>query len=135
VAAATDFTNRIFAARVAPDGTVLDPGGIRLSSNESDETQVKLASSGDAFLLAWRRAGDQSTIQGAVLSAAGAVTAPDFTISRSTGFTSLPGVAFDGKKYLVAWADERDVPAVFGAAVSPSGAALSPEDVRLSASR
>ena len=60
----TDFTNRIYAARVAHNGTVLDPGGIRLSSNETDETQVKLASSGDSFLLAWRRAGEPSTIQG-----------------------------------------------------------------------
>ena len=127
-----DFTNRVYAARVAPDGTVLDPGGFRLSSNETDETQIKLASSGDAFLLAWRRAGDLSTIQGAVLSDGGVITTPDFTISRSTGFTSVPGVAFDGAKYLVAWADERDVPAVFGAPISVDGVALSTEDVRLS---
>jgi hypothetical protein len=128
----TDFTNRIYAARVAHDGAVLDPGGIRLSTNETDETQVKLASSGDSFLLAWRRAGDPSTIQGAVLSDAGTVAAPDFAVSRSTGFTSLPGVAFDGTKYLVAWADERDVPAIFGASVATDGSALSAEDVRLS---
>jgi hypothetical protein len=127
-----DFTNRMFAGRLGRDGTVLDPAGVRLSANESDETQVKLASAGDSFLIAWRREATPSTIQGTVLGDDGALRAEDFTISRSTGLTSLPAVVFDGARYLVAWEDERDVPAVFGALVATDGTALSAEDTKLS---
>jgi hypothetical protein len=127
-----DFTNRMFAGRLGRDGTVLDVGGVRLSANESDETQVKLASAGDSFLIAWRRDASPSTIQGSVLGDDGALRAEDFTISRSTGFTSLPAVIFDGTRYLVAWEDERDVPAVFGSLVATDGTSLAAADTKLS---
>ena len=127
-----DFTNRMFAARLGRDGTVLDAAGVRLSANDSDETQVKLASAGDSFLIAWRRAAELSTIQGTVLGDDGVLRAEDFPISRSTGQTSLPAVIFDGARYLVAWEDERDVPAIFGSLVATDGTALSAEDTKLS---
>jgi hypothetical protein len=128
-----DFTNRVFAARIARDGTVLDPGGVRLSANESNEEQIKLGSAGDSFLLAWHRGGfGDGTIQGTVLGGDGAIGAQDFAISRSSGGTSLPAVAFDGTRYLVAWEDEREGPQVFGAFVAPDGTLLSPDDARLS---
>jgi hypothetical protein len=129
----TDFTNRMFAGRLGRDGTVLEPGGVRLSANESDETQVKLASAGDSFLIAWRRDAAPSTIQATVLGDDGALRAEDFTVSRSTGFTSLPAVVFDGTRYLVAWEDERgDLPAVFGSLVGTDGTALAADDTKLS---
>jgi hypothetical protein len=120
----TDFTNRVRAARIAPDGNVLDPEGFRLSSNESDENQPRVTSDGEQFLVVWHRAGASGlpgSVDGALVAASGVVTAPDFPISRSSGEASYPAVAFDGEAFAVAWKDEAEQRAMHGALVSRAG--------------
>ena len=131
----SDFTNRLRAARIGLDGSVLDPEGFRLSSVESDETEARVASDGDRFLVAFHRAGNSGppgTIQGALVDTTGAIVAPDFAISRSTGETSFPSVAFDGAAFAVAWKDEREQAAIRGALVSESGVVAGTADSLLS---
>jgi hypothetical protein len=131
----SDFTNRLRAARIELDGDVLDPGGFRLSSAESDENQAHVASDGDRFLVVWHGAGASGlpgAIHGAVVDEQGVITAPAFPISRSTGEASVPSVAFDGEAFAVAWKDERAEPAVRGALVSSGGVVSGTEDSVLS---
>jgi hypothetical protein len=123
------------AARIADDGSVQDPGGIRLSDAATTEDEVELASSGTDFLVAWRKEGAPTAIRASILSEAGAVTAKDFMVSRSTAETGSPSVAFDGTRYLVAWADDRDDRKVFGAAVSTAGVVAGAADTQLAGGR
>ena len=131
----TDFTNRLKASRLALDGSVLDPEGFRLSNVEADETEARVASAGDRFLVAWHRAGasgSPGTIRGAVIDSGGALSVPDFAISRGAGETSFPSVAFDGEAFAVAWKDEREQPAIRGALVSTAGVVSGTDDSVLS---
>src|SRR4029078_3637128 len=80
----TDFTNRVRGTRVARDGTVLDPGGVGLAAHESNENQLKMASSGDRFLVAWRHEDPVnfvSSIHGSLGGEAGAAAPSDLSIS------------------------------------------------------
>ncbi|WP_437678350.1 hypothetical protein [Sorangium sp. So ce131] len=121
----------IRAARVASDGTVIDPGGVQLSEGPETARLAALASSGASFLATWVRDAWPSVIRGAVLSADGTVTARDFPISRPSSGTGAPTAAFDGSAYLVAWADERDRRSMYGARVSVEGVVQGTDDVRL----
>jgi hypothetical protein len=126
---------KIRAARVAHDGTVLDPVALVPDSTTDSEDHAGVASDGQNFLLTWHRSSSTaapSTIEGAVVGADGTFVAPEFSISRSSGETELPSVAFDGTRYLVAWQDQRDVPAAFGTAVSTAGTVLGDADTQLS---
>ena len=130
----TTPTTRIRAARIARDGTVLDPGGVRIDASEMATDNVALASDGHRFLLAWHRSGEPGlpgTTAGAILGDDGAVAVTEFPISRSVGDAARPAVAFDGTKYLVAWQGDGDPALVFGAAVSTDGAVLGAADVQL----
>ena len=127
---------KIRAARIAHDGTVLDSVALVPDSNTDSEDHAGVASDGQNFLLTWHRSSSieaPSTIEGAVVGADGTFVAPELSISRSSGETELPSVAFDGTRYLVAWQDQRDdVPAAFGTAVSTTGTVLGDADTRLS---
>jgi hypothetical protein len=125
----------IRAARISDDGSVQDPGGIRVSDAETTEDEVEIASSGTEFLVAWRKEGAPTAIRASIFSETGAVTAKDFVVSRSTVETGSPSVAFDGARYLVAWADDRDDRRVFGAAVSTAGVVGGAADTRLAEGR
>jgi len=125
---------KIRAARIAHDGTVLDPVALVPDTNTDSEDHAGVASDGQNFLLTWHRSSSTaapSTIEGAVIGADGTFVAPELSISRSSGETELPSLAFDGTRYLVAWQDERDVAAAFGTAVSTTGTVLGDSDTRL----
>jgi len=133
--ASTDFSNRIFAARLGRDGTVLDPGGFRLSTVEQSEDHVALDTDGSNYFVAWHR--DDSlgndSIEGAVVSGGGVITTPEETVSRSAGTTEVPAVAFDGAQYLVAWQSlGSDATSMVGTLVSPAGVVLGSGDTQLS---
>ncbi len=120
-------TGEIYAARVDHDGTVLDPGGVRVAFSDSDR-YVHTASSGDSFLVAWNDygSGGPTGVVATVISEDGSLTD-----SVRLNDPSLEGrdfnAAFDGEQYAVTWLDTTEYPyTLWGSNVSTTGNAQAP---------
>ncbi|QSQ26449.1 hypothetical protein JY651_16615 [Pyxidicoccus parkwayensis] len=103
------LTPAIYVMRVGVDGTLLDPGGIRLSRGPgADEPTV--ASDGQGFFVAWKESSPQgSIIRGARVSAAGEVLDKSGRLlTPSPAVRSMPSVAFNQGIYLVTWSETVD---------------------------
>jgi hypothetical protein len=125
----------VYGARVASNGSVLDPAGIAISATASDQSDPRLACSPAGCLVVW---GDPQTgssapaggIDGARVAPDGAVLDPaPIPISPGAGFRARPDLAFDGTNYLVAWIEP--VGELYGARVSAAGAKVGAPKVRL----
>ncbi|MCX6841759.1 MAG: T9SS type A sorting domain-containing protein [candidate division WOR-3 bacterium] len=123
----------IYGARVSKNGTVLDAGGILVSTNTPTSSQLipAVAFGGTNYLVVWRdtRNDAYGDIYGARVSKAGAVLdASGIAITPNTPTSSqmYPSVAFDGTNYLVVWYDDRNGPNsdIYGTRVSKAGAVL-----------
>jgi hypothetical protein len=106
----------VYAARVSPDGTVLDPDGIPVATATSSQREPSVVSDGDGFLVAWhheRNSSDDAVppehdIHAARVDSNGVVLDPlALMVSSAPGAQTRPSVAFDGTNYLVAWEDKR----------------------------
>jgi hypothetical protein len=127
------------AARISEEGKVLPPSPIVVSMASNYQQLPAVAWNGTEFLVVWEdNRGAQpfspfpSGIVGARVSAAGEILdGSGFPISRSTGYTFAPAVAWGGTSFFVTWVDGRLLqgPDVFGARVSSSGEVLDPEDI------
>lgn len=123
-------TAAIHGARIARDGTVLDPGDIRISVAAGAQTNPDVVFDGTDFVVVWGEAGvpSGSDIRGARVSTAGVVRDPaGITISNAADDQWAPKVAFNGSVLLVAWNDHRtpDFDAdTYGGLVSPDGIVL-----------
>ncbi len=102
---------RVYAARVAADGKILDEKGIQVAPSEKGvQTYPQVASDGKNFLVVWEdfRNGKDHDILAARVSPEGKVldTKP---IAVAVGPRSqvLPDVASDGKNFLVVWQGMR----------------------------
>jgi hypothetical protein len=99
----------IFAARVHPDGTVLDPDGIRVAAPGGSTQSPDVASDGAGFLVAWEGPCDGCFhgISAATVGGDGTVGAPRRVAPINT-LSYTPAVAFAGDSYLIAWAEIAD---------------------------
>jgi hypothetical protein len=108
-----------FAARVAEDGTVLDPEGLRLAPPARYGTEPDVVHVKDRFLVAWTGIGIEGTrvaYDGTVLDPGGlALSPPSFLIENA------PALSFDGSAALVVWARYGDI---VGTRVAPDGSVL-----------
>jgi len=117
----------IYGARVTPQGTVLDPGGIVISNAENHQRFPAVSFNGANFLVGWQdsRYGYDHDVFGARVTPQGSLLDPTGRpISTSPGEQSAPSIAFDGSDFLVVWQDYRNFGdfEIYGARVSPGGA-------------
>jgi len=113
----TLFNTSVLAARVTPDGTVIDNEAITI---DTMGVYASVGFDGTNYLVVdwgWGIQGFRVTPTGEVLDSTAIV------ISSSDGWQQA--LAFDGANYLVVWEDYRDsVSQIYGARVSPTGAVL-----------
>jgi hypothetical protein len=126
----------IYGARVSPAGTVLDPGGVPISTAAYNQQASTVASDGANYLVAWQdsRTGTGWDIDGGRVSPTGTVLDPGgIAITTVGGGQVSPALAFDGGNYFVAWQGHRSAfDAIYGARVSPAGAVLDPNGIEIS---
>src|SRR6266545_2102639 len=125
----------VYGARVADDGTVLDAGGIPISTEPQDAYAPSVASDGTNYLVAW---GDPrgNDIYGARVTGEGIVLDPDgFPISTAAQSQYSPSIGWNGSNYLVVWTDDRGGSGdIYMARVSPNGEVLDPDGILASLS-
>ena len=102
--------SEIYGARVAADGTLLDPAGIRISSSPGAQYAPRATWSGDAFLVVWTDTRNSSNgnagtdIYGARVTAGGKVLDPDgVPISSAAGNQWDADAVWNGSAFVVAW--------------------------------
>jgi phosphoribosylformylglycinamidine (FGAM) synthase PurS component len=125
----------IFAARVTPQGTVLDPAGIAVSTAAQTQESPAIAFDGDNFLVVWEDYRSHSTynIYAARVTSSGAVLdTGGIAVSTAGGSQMSPAVAFDSTNFLVVWGDGRSGCDIYGARVTPQGAVLDPSGIAIS---
>jgi phosphoribosylformylglycinamidine (FGAM) synthase PurS component len=119
----------VYAARVTPQATVLDPAGFAAAQAIDDQECPVTAFDGTNFLVAWVDGRDTNgyNLHGARVTPEGRVLdSAHLVISHERGDEWLPAVAFGGTSFLVAWEDFRngDYPGIYGARVTGQGALL-----------
>ena len=127
----------IYAARVTPAGTVLDPNGILLCDRGSWQQRPKVAFDGINSLVVWSSSDANYTLIGTRVSKAGAVLDPAFITISSGPLGILDySLGFDGTNYLAVWTDGRSSAnhsEIYGARISRSGAVLDPTGIAITA--
>ncbi|UCG92775.1 MAG: hypothetical protein JSV97_03440, partial [candidate division WOR-3 bacterium] len=133
-----DEVQDIYGVRVSPEGTVLDPDGIAISTAPDWQCDPAAASEGTNYFVVWadRRKGlNNFDVYGTRVSPAGTVLDPDgIVIATANGIQGDPNVVFDGTNYFVVWDDNRTDPLadIYGARVSPDGIVLDPDGIMIS---
>jgi hypothetical protein len=136
---ATGTTGMVRAARVAPDGTMLDPGGITLASDvqlppgSSTVRHLVSASKGGTHLVVWQTAGD---IRARRVGTDGSILDADpISVAVSGVEEKEPAVAADGAgNFLVAYTRVGSTSDVVGTRISSSGAVLDPGGLSIATS-
>jgi hypothetical protein len=122
----------IYGARVAPDGTVLDPDGIAVCTEAGAQAEVAVAFGDSTYLVVWTdtRDGNQSTYgtrvdpDGTVLDAGG------FGVCTDPASQRYPAASTNGAGWLVVWQDRRNGQLdIYGARVSTGGTVLDPGSI------
>ncbi len=119
----------IYAARVKPDGTVLDSTGLIITQAARDQYTPALGFDGVNFLVVWEDHRNGSPdIYGARVTPGGTVLDPDgLAIAQAVNDQTSPAITFDGANFLVVWRDCRTSPAnpdIYGARVTPGGVVM-----------
>jgi MYXO-CTERM domain-containing protein len=127
----------IYGARVATDGSSLDPAGFPIldavsTSPSLREYQPAVAAGGGVFLVVTEVDG---ALLGVRVSAAGEVLdAGGFALALPDSRPRRPSLIFDGEQFLVAWSQRRDTPdpndGIYRARVTPDGTVLDPGGAR-----
>ena len=95
----------IYAARIRPDGTSLDPAGIAVATGAASQRAPSVAFDGVRFLVAWTvgPVGSEN-VRAARVSTAGVVLDPSGITIRATAASEKVGaVARNGDGFLVTW--------------------------------
>lgn len=100
----------VYGARVALNGTVLEPEGIPISTFARYQESTSVAFNGTNYLVTWQdERGITCDIYGARVLPSGEVLDPNgFIISNANSHQKQPSIAFDGTNYIVVWHDKRN---------------------------
>ena len=116
-----DADYEVYAARVTPDGTVIDPEGIQITDGASPLRMPSIAFDGVNYLVTWRTA--NSEIRAARISPSGVNLDGPTGFLVGSGF--YPYVACDDTNCLVVWHNHgANALDIFGARVSREGVVL-----------
>jgi hypothetical protein len=122
---AGDLGSDIWAVRVTPSGTVLDPTGIAIAVTDDLEGEPAVAYGDGTFLVVWTSGGARpSEVVSARVSSAGVVLDPDgIRMGQVDGAPGGPTVAFGGGTFLVVWPGTGPTGQLqtLAATVAPSG--------------
>ncbi|HEX5750905.1 MAG TPA: hypothetical protein VFZ09_32065 [Archangium sp.] len=134
--AARAGSQKIIAARVKTDGTVLDPEGLLLSDAPGEQTRPDVVATKQGFVVAWtdtRR--DNPDIFGTLVKANGSVPDSDgFPIATSADTDFLAALSYDGSRVLASWTQSSpNHISVRGNFVRADGSLASPGGFPLSA--
>lgn len=124
---AYDIGADIFAARVTPGGAVLDPGGIAVCTNASEQAAPVVSWDGANHLVVWADSrGADSDIYAARVTAAGSVLDPaGIPVSTTGEIQNSPAVVWNGTHHVVVWEDYRDSQAdLYAARIASDGTVL-----------
>jgi hypothetical protein len=111
----------IYGARVAPDGTVLDPGGIPIAVNSGAQNQPTVAFNGTDFVVAWADHGGfvKNRVKATRVSPQGVkLDTPPLVLGGGGG----PEIAVGGSTALVVWSSAG----IKGGRVASDGTVLDP---------
>lgn len=127
----SDLDYDIYGTRVSFDGSVLDPNGFWICTNQGDQQYPFVTFGIGKYFAVWqdlRISGEfEAIIYGSRITADGTVLEPNgFCVSVRANEQEDPRVAFDGTNYLVLWRDERVNHGLYGARVNQSGIVLDP---------
>jgi cysteine-rich repeat protein len=126
---------KLFATRLDPDGTVLDPNGILIVDPlyETDSpSEPCVASNGDDYLVAWHKVSNGGDLYAARITATGSVLDPNgFLVSSAPGWDFAPTIASDGTNYMIAWSDERNPDGIYASRVSAAGVVGDPNGIAI----
>ncbi len=119
----------LYAVRVAPDGTVLDPQGVRITNTTIGLRSYRMlgvAFDGTNYIVAWRS--DISDVYTTRVSQSLVnLDGPAGSLVSGNHGSWYPAVAFDGTNFLVTWHDGRNSPHdIYGARVTTAGVVLDP---------
>ena len=123
----------VYAARVSPDGIVLDPDGIPISTGGCCRFSPAVAFGSGNYLVVWVHPAELTDIRGARVSPDGVVLdETGFPISSAAGWQWTPAVATDGADYLVVWWDQRSTDDIYGTPVTGDGLVADPAGILIS---
>ncbi|UCG43944.1 MAG: hypothetical protein JSU73_04855 [candidate division WOR-3 bacterium] len=123
----TDFD--VYAARVTPAGTVLDPDGITVADRAMYHRFPSVAFDGTNWLVAWERCSDgYDGIWATRVTTGGAVLDPEAIMVCPNG-SSYNATVYDGADWLIVWQDT----ALFGTWLSPDGQVINPTPAAVAA--
>jgi hypothetical protein len=129
----------IYGSRMTSDGTVLDPGGLRLTSASQGEWHPALVYGGGQYMVTWQQDTrfENREVYVSRMSTAGQMLDPGGKpTSADANSQSWPSVASDGGGFLVAWRDDdRGSGDIFGARVTADGTVLDPAGFAISTSQ
>ena len=100
----------IYAARIGPDGSLLDAAGIAVSTAAGPQLGPSLACHGAACFVTWAdlRDGASFDVYGARVDADGSLRdATGLPVVLAPEAQVAPSVAWDGARYVIAWQDAR----------------------------
>ncbi|UCF81247.1 MAG: hypothetical protein JSV08_02195, partial [Acidobacteriota bacterium] len=122
----------IYGARVASDGTMLDPMGIPIYTAAGNPRNPSAASNGTDYFVAWDNG---NNIYGTRVAPDGTVLDPSgIAISTAANDQQYPSVASNGTDYFVAWHDDRSGTDwdIYGTRVASDGTVLDPTGIAVS---
>lgn len=99
----------VFAARVAADGTVLDPDGIEIAGGDRVQGEPAVSFGGTSWLVTWSEEVTPGNRNVFALRVAADGSLPDgapIAVAATSSDEHDPAVSWDGSRYLLVWVDD-----------------------------